>query len=65
MNAAELRGKAPAELRERLRELYREQMNLRIQRATGQLANTARFKAVRRDIARIQTVMTEQRRTGA
>lgn len=65
MNASELRGKTAPELRERLLELYREQMNLRIQRATGQLANTARFKAVRRDIARIQTVMNEQRRAGA
>jgi len=48
------------ELRKELVELRREQFNLRMQRATGQLGTPARFKEVRRDIARIKTVMTEQ-----
>lgn len=50
------------ELRQELVELRREQFNLRMQRATGQLGTPARFKEVRRDIARIMTVMTEQKR---
>lgn len=63
MNATELRAKSAAELHARLVELYRERMNLRLQRATGQLANPARFRAVRQDIARIKTVLGELRRT--
>lgn len=47
-----------------LHELLREQFNLRMHGATGQLGNTARLGEVRRDIARIRTVMTEKRRTG-
>lgn len=50
------------ELRKELVELRREQFNLRMQRATGQLGTPARFKEVRRDIARIETVMVEQAR---
>lgn len=50
------------ELRKELVELRREQFNLRMQRATGQLGTPARFKEVRRDIARIETVMVEQSR---
>lgn len=61
MNIGEIRGKNGAELNARLLELYRERMNLRLARATGQLANPARFKALRREIARIKTVMTQQR----
>lgn len=64
MNASELRAKSAADLNARLVELYRERMNLRLQRATGQLANPARFRAVRRDIARIKTVLGEHGRTG-
>lgn len=52
------------ELRKELVELRREQFNLRMQRATGQLGTPARFKEVRRDIARIETVMVEQSRGG-
>lgn len=51
--------------RKELQELLREQFNLRMQRATGQLANTARMRAVRRDIARVRTVMNESRRKGS
>lgn len=48
-----------------LHELLREQFNLRMQNATGQMANTARLRQVRRDIARIRTVMAEGKREGA
>ena len=48
-----------AGLKSELIELRREQFNLRMQRGTGQLANPARFKVVRRQIARIKTRMTE------
>lgn len=64
MNATELRAKSAADLHARLIELYRERMNLRLQRATGQLANPARFRALRRDIARIKTVLGEHGRAG-
>lgn len=47
------------ELKKELLDLRREQFNLRMQRGTGQLSNPARFKAVRRQIARIKTRMTE------
>lgn len=62
MKASELRKMSDEELRKELVELRREQFNLRMQRATGQLGTPARFKEVRRDIARIMTVMTEQKR---
>lgn len=58
--AGELRGKTPAELKDELLELRREQFNLRMQRSTAQLANMARFKAVRRDVARIKTILNEK-----
>lgn len=45
-----------------LDELLREQFNLRMQKATGQLGNTARLRQVRRDIARVRTVISEQKR---
>ncbi|MGE0810773.1 MAG: 50S ribosomal protein L29 [Immundisolibacter sp.] len=57
---AELRGKSAAELNKMLIELHREHLNLRVQRATGQLAQPARFRALRRDVARIKTLMQEQ-----
>lgn len=47
------------QLRKELLDLRREQFNLRMQRGTGQLSNPSRFKAVRRQIARIKTRMTE------
>lgn len=65
MDAKELRGKSPTELREQLLSLYREHFNLRVQRATGQLGNPSRFRALRREIARVKTIMNEQKRTGA
>jgi len=53
------------ELESELLELRKEQFNLRMQRGTGQLANPSRFKSVRRDIARINTRMTEIDRSSA
>ena len=53
----------PDQLSEQLASLKKEQFNLRFQRATGQLENTARVRAVRRDIARLKT-MQAQRRAG-
>ena len=63
MNASDLRGRDSAGLRNELMQLKREQFNLRFQRATGQLDNTARFRQVRRDIARIKTVLGEMARS--
>jgi large subunit ribosomal protein L29 len=57
MKAEELRGKTPDELQTRLLELKKEAFNLRFQRASGQLENTARVRQVRRDIARIKTIL--------
>lgn len=56
----ELRGKSVAELNEELLKLRREQFNLRMQRATGQMARPDQFTKVRRSIARIKTVLREQ-----
>jgi large subunit ribosomal protein L29 len=60
MKASELRKMSDEELRKELVELRREQFNLRMQRATGQLGTPARFREVRRDIARIETVRVEK-----
>ncbi|KUJ85194.1 50S ribosomal protein L29 [Ruegeria marisrubri] len=60
MNAQELRNKTPDQLREDLVNLKKEAFNLRFQQATGQLENTARIKSVRRDVARVQTVLNEK-----
>lgn len=64
MKASDLRKKSGAELRDELVELRREQFNLRMQRATGQLGTPARFRELRKDIARIETVMNEKARGG-
>jgi len=60
--ADDLRMKSADELTDRLAKLKKEQFNLRFQRANGQLENTSRVRNVRREIARIETVITEQRR---
>ena len=60
MKAADLRGKTPDQLRDQLASLKKEAFNLRFQKATGQLENTARVKQVRRDIARIKTIAAEK-----
>ena len=61
IKAADLRQKSDDELEEELKNLKREQLNLRFQRSSGQLEATNRVGDVRRDIARIITVMTERR----
>jgi large subunit ribosomal protein L29 len=61
MNVKDLRQKAPAELQKELLELRREQFNLRMGRATGQAGKPDQFGKVRRNIARLKTVMWEQR----
>ena len=58
--AAELRAVSADDLAEKLAEAKEELFNLRFQNATGQLDNTARLRAVRKDIARIYTVMSER-----
>ena len=64
MNAKELRQKSGAELQKELLDLRREQFNLRMGRATGQAAKPDQFTKVRRSIARLKTVLGEQRRGG-
>ena len=59
MNASELRNKTKAELQEELLKLRREQFNLRMQRATGQMARPDQFGKVRKNIARVKTVMKQ------
>ena len=61
MKSSDARAKTPDELRDELEKLKREQFNLRFQKATGQLENTARVRQVRRDIARVKTVLGERR----
>ena len=58
----DFRAKSADELSSQLTNLKKEQFNLRFQRANGQVENTGRIRVLRRDIARIQTVLTEQRR---
>ncbi len=60
MSAQELRNKTADQLREDLAALKKEAFNLRFQQATGQLENTARMKTVRRDVARVMTVLNEK-----
>ncbi len=60
MKANELLGKSADELKSELMALKKEQFNLRFQKAGDQLENTARVRQVRRDIARIKTVMSSQ-----
>ncbi len=62
MNASELRQKTAEELRALEKELLREQFNLRMQLGSGQGGKTHRFREIRRDIARIHTVLNEQRK---
>ena len=57
MKAVDLRAKTPDQLKDELLKLRRESFNLRFQKASGQLENTARVRQVRRDIARIKTLL--------
>ncbi|MDQ2137191.1 50S ribosomal protein L29 [Alcaligenaceae bacterium A4P071] len=60
MKASELRSKDAAELGKELESLLRAQFGLRMQRATQQLANHSQLGKVRRDIARVRTLLTEK-----
>jgi large subunit ribosomal protein L29 len=62
MKAGDLRARTADELGEEIETLGKEIFNLRFQRASGQLENTARVRQVRRDIARIKTILGERRR---
>jgi len=59
--ASELREKSVDDLQSQILDLKKEQFNLRFQKATGQLENTAQIRVVRREIARLQTVINEKR----
>lgn len=63
--AADLKTKTDDELKDQLMDLKKEAFNLRFQTASGALENTARVRAVRRDIARIKTILGERGRTAA
>lgn len=65
MNAQELRAKKSADLNADLAALLKEQFNLRMQKATGQLSKTSQLKAVRRDIARVKMVLNEKQPVGS
>jgi large subunit ribosomal protein L29 len=63
--ATDLRAKTVDQLKDQLGDLRKEQFNLRFQKASGQLENVARVRVVRRDIARIETLLAERNRAGA
>jgi large subunit ribosomal protein L29 len=63
MKAQEIRHMTLDELDDQLAKLKKEQFNLRFQRASGQLENTARVREVRRDIARVKTVRAQKQET--
>ena len=60
MKAEELRGKTPDQLRDQLVALKKEAFNLRFQKATNQMENTARMRQVRRDAARVKTILNQK-----
>ncbi|MDO5647971.1 50S ribosomal protein L29 [Paracoccus sp. (in: a-proteobacteria)] len=60
MDAKELRSKTPDQLKDQLVALKKEAFNLRFQQATGQLEGTARMRAVRRDVARVKTILNQK-----
>ena len=59
-SAADLRDKTPDQLRDQLASLKKESFNLRFQKATGQLENTSRMQVVRRDAARVKTILNQK-----
>ena len=61
----DVRVKTADELKTMLLDLRKEQFNLRFQRATGQQEGTARIRVLRRDIARVKTIMAERKRSSA
>jgi large subunit ribosomal protein L29 len=62
VKASELRAKSPAELQQELNDLLKAQFSLRMQIATQQLTNNSQIKKVRRDIARVRTMLNEKAR---
>ena len=60
MNAKELRDKTPDQLRDELAKLKKEAFNLRFQQATNQLESTARMRQVRRNVARVKTILNQK-----
>ncbi len=62
MKATDVRAMTADQLSDKLIELKKEQFNLRFQRATGQLEKTARVREVRRDIARVKTIMAQAKK---
>jgi large subunit ribosomal protein L29 len=60
MDAQELKSKTPDQLKDQLVALKKEAFNLRFQAATGQLENTARMRTVRRDVARVKTILNQK-----
>ena len=65
MNAQELRDKTPDQLRDELANLKKEAFNLRFQAATGALENPARMRQVRRNVARVNTILSEKAQAAA
>ena len=64
MNTTEMKAKSEVELRGELTQLLQEQFNLRMQKGMGQLTNSNELRRVRRDIARVKTIMTEKTTEG-
>ena len=64
MKASDLREKSIPELEERLKELYKDQFNCRMQKGTGQLAQVHLISEVKQDISRVKTIITEKQRSG-
>ncbi|MCP5358918.1 MAG: 50S ribosomal protein L29 [Pseudomonadales bacterium] len=65
MKANELREKTVAELNEQLNALYRDQFSARMQKSTGQLAQTHLTGSIKKEIARIKTIITEKEKVGS
>jgi len=65
MNAQELRDKTPDQLRDDLANLKKEAFNLRFQQATGAIENPSRLRSVRRDAARVKTILNEKAKSAA
>ena len=64
MNVEEMKSESPVELNEELKKLLQEQFNLRMQKGMGQMTNVNELRRVRRDIARVKTVMTQKSNEG-
>ena len=65
MKAVEIRGMTPAELETKLEELKKELFNLRVQHATNQLTNPGKIADVKKDIARVKTIIREKQTASA